>query len=71
MMICWAVPIVILVFFFQVFPIVFALGISGPTFVCALLYNKTFKRFEPEENSDEWSLATKEEMDHADTESTG
>lgn len=72
MMICWAVPIVILVFFFQAFPIVFALGISGPTFVCALLYNKTFKRFEPEENADEWSPANEEEMDHADNaESTG
>lgn len=71
MMICWAVPVVILVFFFQAFPIVFALGISGPTFVCALLYNKTFKRFEPEENAEEWTLATEEEMDHADnTEST-
>lgn len=72
MMICWAVPIVILVFFFQAFPIVFALGISGPTFVCALLYNKTFKRFEPEESADEWSPANEEEMDHADNaESTG
>ena len=72
MMVCWAVPIVISIFFFQAFPIVFALGISGPTFVCALLYNKTFKRFEPEENADEWTLTTDEEMNHADnTESTG
>lgn len=65
MMVCWAVPIVILIFFFQAFPVVFALGISGPTFVCALLYNKTFKRFEPEENADEseWSLADEGEAD--------
>lgn len=72
MMICWAVPIVILIFFFQAFPIVFLLGISGPTFVCAFLYNKTFKRFEPEENADEWSLSIGEETDNADnTESKG
>ncbi|MBD5546066.1 MAG: YesL family protein [Lachnospiraceae bacterium] len=68
MMVCWAVPVVILTFFFQAFPIVFVLGISGPAFVCALLYNKTFKRFEPEENADqnEWSSTLEEEIEHAD-----
>lgn len=64
MMICWAMPIVILIFFFQAFPVIFLLGISGPAFLCALLYNKTFKRFEPEENKDgdQWSVYTEEEQ---------
>ncbi|MDE7285400.1 MAG: YesL family protein [Lachnospiraceae bacterium] len=68
MMACWAVPVMILVFFFQAFPVVFVLGISGPAFVCALLYNKTFKRFEPEENTDdgEWSSESEEETDNMD-----
>lgn len=40
-------------------PILILLGISGPGFLCTLLYNKTFKRFEPkveEKNPDEWSV---------------
>lgn len=68
MMVCWAVPVIILIFFFQAFPVVFLLGISGPAFVCALLYNKTFKRFEPEENIDDgaWSSESEEETDNMD-----
>lgn len=49
MMLCWAIPVVITVFFPQAFPVVIALGISGPAFLNVLLYKKSFKRFEPEE----------------------
>lgn len=57
-----AVPVVILYFFSaKALPILILMGIAGPGFVQALLYNNTFKRFEPkvEEMSDE------EEMDAA------
>ena len=57
-----AVPVVILYFFgAKALPILILMGIAGPGFVQALLYNNTFKRFEPkvEELSDE------EEMDAA------
>ncbi len=57
-----AVPVVILYFFSaKALPILILMGIAGPGFVQALLYNNTFKRFEPkvEEMTDE------EEMDAA------
>lgn len=64
MMICWALPVVITLLSFQAFPFVFMLGISGPAFLCALLYNKTFKRFEPEQEivgDYEWTVAAEDE----------
>lgn len=38
-------------------------------FVCALLYNKTFKRFEPEEDTGdgEWSSDSIEETDRTES----
>ena len=64
MMVIWAVPILISVYFFQAFPLVIGLGTSGPVFLSAMLYNKTFKRFEPEEeemaSDSEWSIAVEE-----------
>lgn len=59
MIICWIIPVVIALVFYQILPLVLALGMSLPAYVCALLYNKTFKRFEPEEaqaGDDEWTL---------------
>lgn len=44
-------------------PVIILLGISGPAFICALLYNKTYKRFEPEEESkdaDDWFIEPEE-----------
>ncbi|MDE7333179.1 MAG: DUF624 domain-containing protein [Lachnospiraceae bacterium] len=64
MMVCWIVPVFIAGYFFQALPIVFAFGISGPAFVCALLYNKTFKRFEPAEEitgDEEWTVIPEED----------
>jgi uncharacterized membrane protein YesL len=59
MMLCWVIPIAILIFFNQILPVVFLLGISGPAFLNALLYKKSFQRFEPEEETaadEEWSM---------------
>ncbi len=60
MLVCWAAPLVIAAFVIQATPVVFMLGISAPAYLCAMLYNKTFKRFEPDEEiagDDEWTLA--------------
>lgn len=60
MLLCWVAPLVIAAFIVQATPIVFMLGISTPAYLCAKLYNKTFKRFEPEEeiiSDDEWTMA--------------
>lgn len=63
MLVLWAIPVVIVVFFTQMLPVVFALGISGPVFLSALLYNGTFKKFEPqpeEEKADDWFIEEEE-----------
>lgn len=67
MMVVWAIPVLISLYFFQAFPLVIGLGTSGPVFVSAVLYNKTFKRFEPEEeelvvSDSEWSISEEEEQ---------
>ena len=60
MIVIWAIPSVVTIFLPQAFPFVIALGISGPVFLCAMLYNKTFKRFEPQEeeeqSGDDWFI---------------
>ncbi len=46
-----AIPVIIIYFFdIKALPILILLGISGPGFLHALLYNGTFKRFEPKED---------------------
>lgn len=55
-----AIPLVIIFFFVQkAIPLFILFGVAGPGFLHALLYNKTFKRFEPkvEELSEEEELA--------------
>lgn len=70
MMVIWVIPIVILLYVVQLYPLVFFFGISAPAFFCAMLYNSTFKRFEPEEEvSDEWFV--KEETENPDLEVQG
>ena len=58
MVVICLVPVVLVYFFEQVIaPLLLLIGISGPAFLCAVLYNKTFKRFEPqqdEKDPDEW-----------------
>lgn len=66
MVICWIVPVAIGLVFYQILPLALALGMSLPAYVCAFLYNKTFKRFEPEEEQtidEEWTLPSEEEQE--------
>lgn len=71
MIICWAIPLLITAYAMQLFSLVILLGISGPAFCCALLYNKSFKKFEPEMEgtvSDEEWIAARQKQDAADGE---
>lgn len=64
MVLCWAVPILIMYAFEMLWPMVILFGFSGPAFVSALLYNKTFKKLEPpveEKDADDWTLEVIEE----------
>ena len=61
MMLCWIVPIVITIYVESFFPIVFFLGISGPAFLNALLYKKSFQQLEPEteiKSDADWTVQT-------------
>jgi uncharacterized membrane protein YesL len=52
-------PLALLYFSLNLVPLVFLLGVSGPGYICAMLYSKTFKRFEPEEeviDADSWTV---------------
>ena len=46
---------------FKVVPILFLFGFAGPGYLCAFLYNETFKKFEPKEDK----LSEEEELDNA------
>lgn len=46
MVILWAIPILIGIFVFQLFPLVFLFGMSLPAVASAFLYNKFFKKME-------------------------
>lgn len=64
MIFCWAAPVLVGLLVYQIMPLVFAFGISLPAYACALLYNKTFKRFEPgdaETDDSEWTAFSEEE----------
>lgn len=64
MMAVWVIPVLITYYLFQIFPVVMGLGISGPVFLNAMLYNKTFKKFEPEEeaiNDSSWTVSEGED----------
>ena len=59
MVIVWVAPLVLWYYIPQLTPIIIMMGITGPAFVNALLYNKTYKRFEPaiaEKNADDWTV---------------
>lgn len=65
MLASWALPLICIFYFPQIMPVTFCFGMSGPALICALLYNKTFKKFEPvqeEAVSDaEWTVSVEEE----------
>lgn len=46
MIVCYAVPVIIMLFFMQLFPFVLLFGFSAPVFVSALMYDKNFKQLE-------------------------
>ena len=55
-------PAMLLYFFdFKVVPILIIIGIAGPSYVNAKLYDATFKRFEPKEEE----LTEEEELNNA------
>ncbi|MDR2547424.1 MAG: DUF624 domain-containing protein [Lachnospiraceae bacterium] len=66
MFIVCVAPILIVVFNLGLLPLLILLGISGPGYICALLYSKTFKRFEPEEeaeiDADSWTVSLEDEV---------
>ena len=72
MMLCWIVTIVITIYVESFFPIVFFLGISGPAFLNALLYKKSFQQLEPEteiKSDADWTVqAVSEEETEEETE---
>ena len=74
MVLVCAIPVIIIYFFdIKALPLLILFGISGPGFLHALLYNNTFKRFEPkvEELSEEEELAAairKIDIDQEETE---
>ncbi len=62
MVIASAIPLVIIYFFdIKAIPVLILLGIAGPGFLQALLYNNTFKRFEPKEET----VSEEEELEAA------
>lgn len=57
-----AIPVLVLYFFdFKAIPIMILLGIAGPGYLCAMLYNGTFKRLEPKTEE----ISEEEEMEAA------
>lgn len=65
MVICWLIPTALAFFVPYIMPLTFCFGLSGPSIMCAALYNKTFKRFEPDVEQpvpdEEWTVAVDDE----------
>lgn len=65
MVVVSVIPAAVIYFIPQLIPLAVLFFFTGPGFVSALLYNKTFKRFEPEEeevkDDFEWTVAADEE----------
>ena len=51
MMVVYLLPLAIAYFVVAAVPVVFLFGLSAPSYAAAMLYNGTFKRFEPEEEA--------------------
>lgn len=65
MMVVWLVPSFLTLYVPPMTPIALCLGISGPAYISAMLFNGTFKRFEPkdenEADGDEWFIEAEDE----------
>lgn len=46
MIVIWALPTLLLLISMRTVPVVFLFGMSGPAWLCALIYNKFFRRLE-------------------------
>lgn len=53
MLIIYASPVILLVASLRLVPIVLLFGLSGTAYACAMLYSGIFKKFEPEEETEE------------------
>lgn len=73
MLILYALPTVALYFIPASFPVVFMFGFAAPAYVAAMLYNGTFKRFEPEEEplSDHFEILLEDEEPAEEEEKKG
>ena len=66
MVACWALPLIIIFWVPQIMPVTFCFGMSGPALLNAFLYNKTFRKFEPEQDvkdADDWSIPVEEDAE--------
>lgn len=65
MVVVCCLPVLMVLVSLNAVPVVFLLGISGPAYLCAMLYSGTFKKFEPAETvvGDEWSIKEEEEAE--------
>lgn len=64
MVVIWAIPVVLVLISYQLWPIVFLFGLAGPAYACARIYSPAFRRFEPAEEETVSDEAF--EMDEAD-----
>jgi uncharacterized membrane protein YesL len=59
MIVIYLIPPALMILNLNTLPIVFLFGISVPSYMCAKLYSKMFKRFEPEDEeapADSWTV---------------
>lgn len=60
MMAACALPVILFLVSINLLPIIFLFGLSGPAYICAMLYSGTFKKFEPEtadiDVGDDWHV---------------
>lgn len=62
MLILYIVPIIMFMVSLRLLPLVVLLGLSGPAYVCAMLYSGVFKKFEPEEKSSDFENEGEKEL---------
>lgn len=69
MVLITAIPFIIYFWFSAAVPILLLFGFSGPAWLCALLYNKTFKKFEPksEDIGDDWTISEEDKFEVIET----
>ena len=66
MMILCVTPTIMLMFSLRTVPIVFLLGFSGIAYLCAMIYSGIFKKFEPEEEEENFTVELTEKAEELD-----